>query len=156
MRQTIEESVQVEAPVSTTYNHYTRFEDFPEFMDGVKEVQQLDDRHLHWKANVGGEDLEWDAEITEQIPDKRIAWRNRSGPTSGGVITFHRIADGVTRVMLQTDYEPEGVPEKIGSYLGVLDHRVRKDLERFRERVERLGDTAGWRRSIPSKEDLPA
>ena len=130
---TIEQSIEIEAPASTAYNVWTQFELFPHFMEGVHEVRQKDDRHLHWCAEVGGKVEEWDAEITEQIPDKRIAWRSQGGATNAGVVTFHRLSDDRCRVMLQLEYEPATFGEKIGDVLGVLSRRVSGDLKRFKE-----------------------
>jgi uncharacterized membrane protein len=146
---TIEESIEVNVPVRTAYNQWTQFEDFPKFMDNVLEVRQLDDRHLHWRAKVAGEEKEWDAEITEQIPDKRIAWRSTSGPHNAGVVTFHKIADNVTRVMLQMEYEPEGPIEKIGDAMGAMRLQARSSLQRFKELLEKRGsETGAWRGKI--------
>jgi len=146
---TIEKSVEVDVPVRVAYNQWTQFEEFPRFMEGVREVRQLDDTHLHWRAEVGGKEQAWDAEITEQIPDERIAWRARSGAPNAGVVTFHRIADSRTRIMLQLDYDPQGAVENIGDALGVVSRRVAGDLERFKEFVEsRGGETGAWRGEI--------
>ena len=103
---TIEESIEIDVPVRTAYNQWTQFETFPEFMEGVKEVRQLDDTHLHWTADVGGVERQWDAEITEQKPDERVAWRAREGADNAGVVTFHRLSDERTRVMLQMEFDP--------------------------------------------------
>ena len=111
---TIEKSIDVEVPVRAAYNQWTQFEEFPRFMEGVLEVRQLGDRQLHWRAKIAGQEKTWDAEITEQIPDDRIAWRARSGAANAGVVTLHRITDGRTRIMLQLEYEPEGMVEKAG------------------------------------------
>ena len=147
---TIEKSIDVEVPVRAAYNQWTQFEDFPSFMDGVLEVRQLDDKRLHWRAKVGGQEKTWDAEITEQIPDDRIAWRARSGAANAGVVTFHRITDGRTRIMLQLEYEPEGLMEKVGDAVGVVTHRVEDDLLRFKEFIEKRGrETGAWRGEIP-------
>ena len=151
---TLERSIDVQAPASTTYNAWTRFDLFPTFMEGVEEVRQKDDRHLHWRAKVAGQTEEWDAEITEQIPDKRIAWRSEGGATNAGVVTFHRLSDESSRVMLQLGYEPESLREKLGDALGVLARRVEGDLERFKQFVEEYGDdVAGWRGAIPARPD---
>jgi uncharacterized membrane protein len=145
----IEESIEVNVPVRTAYNQYTQFEDFPKFMDNVLEVRQLDDRHLHWRAKVAGEEKEWDAEITEQIPDKRIAWRSVSGPRNGGVVTFHKISDNVTRIVLQMEYEPEGPLEKMGDAMGAVRMQARSSLQRFKEMLEQRGsETGAWRGKI--------
>ena len=100
-------------------------------MEGVQPVTQLTDKRLRWRADVGGHEKEWEAEITEQRPDESIAWRSRGGAANAGVVTFHRIADARTRVMLQLEYEPEGVNENVGDALGVVSRRVAGDLERF-------------------------
>jgi len=143
------EAIEVNVPDSVAYNQFTQFEDFPQFMKSVKEIRQLDDKRLHWKANVAGEDKEWDAEITEQIPDKRIAWRSIGGVRNGGVVTFHKISDNVTRVTLQMDYEPEGVLEKIGDALGAVRIETRSNLANFKELLEKRGsETGAWRGKI--------
>jgi uncharacterized membrane protein len=146
---TVQKSIDVNAPVNSVYNQWTQFEDFPAFMEGVKEVRQLDDSHLHWCAEIAGKDVEWDAEITEQIPDQRIAWRSVDGTPNAGVVSFHRLNDGETRVMLQMDYDPEGVIENAGDMLGMLSHRVEGDLERFKDFLESRGsETGAWRGEI--------
>ena len=146
---TIEESVEVEVPVRTAYNQWTQFEEIPQFMDGVEEVRQLDDTHLHWVAEIAGVRREWKAEVTEQTPDQRIAWQSTNGARHAGVVTFHRIEDGRSRVMLQLDAEPEGVVEKAGDALGVLKRQVKGDLERFKELIESRGSESGaWRGEV--------
>jgi uncharacterized membrane protein len=146
---TIEKSITVGVPLHTTYNQWTQFEEFPQFMDGVIEVRQIDDRRLHWITTVGGRQKEFDAEITEQVPDERIAWRSRSGANHGGVVTFHRIDDHHTRLMLQMEYEPEGFVENAGDLVGVMSARVTGDLERFKNYVENRGRESGaWRGQI--------
>ena len=145
----VEKSIDVGVPVHTAYNQWTQFESFPEFMEGVEAVQQLDDKRLHWKARVGGKEKAWDAEITEQIPDERVAWRAIDGAPNGGVVTFHRIDDSTTRVMLQMEAEPEGVVETVGDKLGVPSRRVEKDLENFKQFIESRGqETGAWRGEI--------
>jgi uncharacterized membrane protein len=140
--------------VRAAYNQWTQFEEFPRFMEGVEQVQQIDDRRLHWRANVGGKTLEWEAEIAEQIPDKRIAWRSIGGKKNAGVVTFHRLTDDRTRVMLQLDYEPEGFTENVGDFLGVVSSRTEGDLERFKEFMEKRGtETGAWRGEIPSPDE---
>jgi len=145
----IEKSIDVHVPVHTVYNQWTQFEEFPRFMEGVEEVRQLDDKRLHWRANVGGKEKDWDAVITEQLPDQRIAWRNTTGATNAGVVTFHRLNDNTTRVMLQLEYDPEGIIENVGDVIGVVSNRVRGDLERFKEFIEARGsETGAWRGKI--------
>jgi uncharacterized membrane protein len=145
----IEKSIEVRVPVHTAYNQWTQFEDFPRFMEGVQEVRQIDDTHLHWRAKIGGKEEEWDAVITEQVPDDRIAWRNSSGAHNAGVITFHKLDDQRTKLMLQIDYEPHGATEKMGSALGMVERRVEGDLERFKEFIETRGaETGAWRGEV--------
>ena len=145
----IEESIVVDVPVRVAYNQWTQFEEFPRFMEGVKNVRQLDDRRLHWKAEIGGKLKEWDAEITEQVPDERIAWTARSGPWNAGVVTFHRLEDQRAKVMLQLDYDPAGIVENVGDALGVVKLRVNGDLRRFKDFVESRGrETGAWRGEI--------
>jgi uncharacterized membrane protein len=136
---TIEQSIDVEVPVRTAYNQWTQFEEFPKFMEGVKSVRQLDDRHLHWHAEVGGRDKEWQAEITEQHPDERIAWRSVQGARNAGVVTFHRLSDSRSRIMLQLEYEPDGVAETVADAAGLMSGRVKGDLQRFKEFIELRG-----------------
>lgn len=145
----IQKSIDVNVPVRTAYNQWTQFEEFPKFMDGVQEVKQLDDKRLHWRANIAGKEEEWDATITEQEPDMRVAWTNTSGAQHAGVVTFHRIAEEETRVMLQLDYDPEGFIENVGDALGFVSRRVEGDLERFKEFIEARGkETGAWRGEV--------
>ncbi|MBA3773563.1 MAG: SRPBCC family protein [Ramlibacter sp.] len=145
----VEESIELDVPVSTAYNQWTQFEEFPRFMASVKEVKQVDDTHLHWCADVAGKTKEWDAEITEQIPDKRIAWRSTSGVHNAGVVTFHKISDSRTKVMLQMDYEPETIDEKIGDAVGGVKLTAKGNLKRFKELVEGRGaETGAWRGTV--------
>ena len=146
---TIEQSIDVNVPVRTAYNQWTQFEEFPRFMEGVEAVKQLDNQRLHWRANVGGRVEEWDAVITEQHPDERIAWKNTTGASNAGVVTFHRLSDTTTRVMLQMEYEPQGVVENLGDMLGMVSRRVANDLERFKEFIEARGqETGAWRGEV--------
>jgi uncharacterized membrane protein len=145
---TIEQSIEVEAPLDTVYNQWTQFEEFPRFMDGVEQVTQLDETHLHWVAEFGGSRHEWDAEITEQRPDERVAWRNTDGKENAGAVTFHRLGDQATRVMVQMDFVPEGIKEKLGDALGAPDRRVKGDLERFKQLVEEHGASGAWRGEV--------
>jgi uncharacterized membrane protein len=147
---TIEESIEVDVPVETAYNQWTQFEEFPHFMEGVEEVRQIDDTRVHWVAAFGGSRHEWDAEITEQLPDERVAWRNTDGKANAGVVTFHKLDDRRSRVMVQMDFVPEGIKEKLGDRLGAADRRVRGDLERFKELIESRGsETGAWRGEVP-------
>ena len=146
---TVEESIEVNVPLSTAYNQWTQFEEFPRFMDSVHEIRQIDDTHLHWRADVAGKEKEWDAEITEQVPDKRIAWRSISGVRNGGAVSFHRLDDTTTKVMLQMQYTPEGPVESIGDALGAVRMEARRNLERFKEMIEARGkETGAWRGEV--------
>jgi uncharacterized membrane protein len=148
---TVEESVEVAVPLRTAYDQWTQFEDFPKFMATVEEVKQLDDTHLHWRAQVAGKPKEWDAEITEQTPDRRIAWRSTSGVTNAGVVTFHRVGDNRTRVMLQMDYEPETMMERLGDAVGGVKLTAKGNLKRFKDLVEQRGVESGaWRGTVPA------
>ena len=150
MSTTIEQSIEVEVPVQSAYNQWTQFEEFPKFMEGVEEIRQIDDKHLHWVAEFGGTRHEWDAEITEQLPDERVAWRNTDGKDNAGVVTFHKLSDTRSKVMVQMDFVPEGIKEKIGSAIGAPDRRVKGDLERFKDLIESRGSESGsWRGEVP-------
>ena len=147
----IQESIDVNVPVSTAYNQWTQFEEFPRFMEGVKSVEQFDDRRLHWCAEIGGKKETWEAEIAEQIPDKRIAWKSTSGAEHCGVVTFHRLDDTHCKVMLQMDYEPQGLVENMGDVIGVTERRIAGDLERFKKFIEERGaETGAWRGEVQS------
>jgi uncharacterized membrane protein len=151
---TIEQHVDVDVPVRAAYDQWTQFEQFPQFMEGIESVTQLDDTHLRWVAEVAGTRREWDAEITEQHPDHRIAWRSTDGKTNAGVVTFHRLDDAKTRVTVQMDYDPEGITEKAGSVLGFDDRRVKGDMKRFKELIEQRGAaTDGWRGDVANPDD---
>jgi uncharacterized membrane protein len=146
---TIEESIEIEVPLSTAYNQWTQFESFPEFMDGIERVEQKDDTRLHWVAEIGGEKREWEAEITEQHPDHRVAWKALDQEGPNGVVTFHKLDDAHTKVMVQMEYEPEGVKESVGSFVGFDSRRVKGDLESFKQFIEgRSHETGGWRGEI--------
>jgi uncharacterized membrane protein len=146
---TIEQSIEVAVPVRTAYNQWTQFEEFPRFMEGVEEVRQVDDTRLLWRTKVGGRQQEFDTQITEQRPDERIAWTATQGAEQAGVVTFHRVDDGRTKVMLQLEAEPEGAIEKVGDAVGVLKRRVKGDLVRFKELIESRGaETGAWRGEV--------
>ena len=146
---TIEQSIDVAVPVRTAYDQWTQFEEFPQFMEGVEVVDQVDDTHLHWVAEIGGVRREWDAEITEQHPDERVAWRSTTGAGNAGVVTFHHLDDTSTRVMLQLDFDPEGFVEQVGDKLGIVESRAKGDLERFKEFIEQRGaETGAWRGDV--------
>ncbi len=154
--ETIEKVIEVDAPLSTVYNQWTQFEDFPKFMEGIEEVRQLDARRLHWKAEIGGKHKEWDAEIFEQIPDQRIAWRSTSGSQNSGMVNFQPASGNHTKVCLKLNYDPEGMVENVGDLLGVVGRRVQGDLERFKDFIQtRHHETGAWRGEIHGRETLP-
>jgi uncharacterized membrane protein len=146
---TIESSVEVDVPVRTAYNQWTQFEDFPRFMNGIAEVRQVDDTHLHWVADIAGQKREWDAEITEQTPDQRVAWKATSGAGNAGVVTFHRLDDQRSKVMLQLEFDPDGIVEQAADKLGVVRLRTEADLGRFKAFIESRGrETGSWRGEV--------
>lgn len=146
------ETIDVDVPVRTAYNQWTQFESFPKFLDEVLSITQLDDTHTHWTVSVAGVQREFDAEITEQHPDERVAWRSTGGETDhAGVVTFHTLSDSASRVTVQLDWEPEGLLEKVGSLVGVGSHAVKKDLQNFKEFIEAHGaETGAWRGDVPA------
>jgi uncharacterized membrane protein len=154
------ESIDVEVPVGTAYDQWTQFESFPRFMSGVERIDQLDPLRTHWVTKIAGVQREFDAEVTEQHPDERVAWKSTTGPAQAGAVTFHRLDDAHTRVTLQLDFEPEGMVERAGDALGVVGRQAKNDLARFKEFIESR-DTAegGWRGEVgraPQRgEDLP-
>ena len=142
----VTQSVDVEVPVRTAYDQWTQFESFPNFMEGVKSVRQTDDTHLHWTADINGQTEEWDAEITEQQPDERVAWASTTGAPNAGVVTFHRLGDNQTKVTLQMEWQPQGMAQGIGAALGSDDRQIMADLERFKHFIEDRGaPTGSWR-----------
>jgi len=146
----VEASIDVAVPVSTAYDQWTQFEEFSQFMEGVVDVRQIDDKRLHWVAEVNGERKEWDAEIVEQHPDRVIAWRSLDLDGPSGRVIFEPADEG-TRVTVEMEWEPSGVKETIGAFLGLDEHRVEQDLERFKELVEdREVPTGAWRGTIES------
>ena len=146
---TVTETVDVDAPVSRVYNLWTRFESFPAFMSGVEQIDQLTDTDLHWKVKIGGVEREFDAVVTEQIPDERIAWRSVDGEEHAGVVTFHRLDAERTRIAVQLDWEPKGFIEKVGAALQADDLQIHRDLARFKELAEKTdGSSDGWRGEV--------
>jgi uncharacterized membrane protein len=146
---TIEKSVTVDVPVTTAYDQWTQFESFPQFMEGVEAVQQLDDKRLHWKAEIAGVEREWDAEIVHQEPDQRVSWRSTTGTRNDGTVSFTSEGAGSTRITLVLEYEPEGMVEKAGDALNIVERRVQGDLERFKTFIESRGtETGAWRGEV--------
>jgi uncharacterized membrane protein len=147
--ETIEKYIDVNVPYQTAYNQWTQFEDFPRFMEGIEKVTQLDDTHLHWVANIGGKSVEWDATISEQVPDKRIVWYSERGAVHSGMVSFNPVGPAITRVTLRIDYEPEGLVEEAGDKLGFVSRRVEGDLKRFKDFIEVSGtETGAWRGAV--------
>lgn len=146
---TVEESIDVDVPVGIAYAQWTQFESFPQFMSGVESVSQLDDRRLHWVIDVAGVKREFDAEITEQHPEERVAWKSTDGTTHAGVVTFHKLDATKSRVMVQLDWAPEGFVEKVGAVIGVDDRQVTSDLKRFKKLVETEPTADGWTGDVP-------
>ena len=146
---TIEKSIVVDVPVRTAYNQWTQFESFPSFMEGVEQVRQQGDKNTHWRANIAGKTEEWDAEILEQTPDQRVAWRSTTGAYNAGTVRFQPMGANQTQIFLRLDYQPEGIVEKAGDALGMVERRVTGDLERFKKFIEaRGGETGAWRGEI--------
>lgn len=153
---TVSSDIDIDLPVTTVYNQWTQFEDFPAFMTGVEEVHQLTDSTLHWRVNMGGVERDYTAEITEQIPDERIAWKSVDEPQNAGVVTFHRLNDDQTRVRLQLEWEPEGFVENAGAALQVDDAFVMGDLQAFKRLIESNGfETGAWRGTIDRPSEDP-
>ncbi|MFB7908312.1 SRPBCC family protein [Kitasatospora sp. NPDC056076] len=146
----VQEQIDVDVPLTTAYNQWTQFEDFPRFMEGVEQVTQLDDRHNHWTTKVAGVTREFDTEIVDQLPDQKIAWRTTGGEVQQmGVVTFERLDDQHTTVHLAIDFEPDGVAEKAADVMGMVDRRVKGDLRRFKSFIEDHGaEQGGWRGRI--------
>jgi uncharacterized membrane protein len=147
----VTESIDVNVPIRTAYDQWTQFESFPQFMEGVESVTQVTDTRNHWKVEVGGVEREFDTEITEQHPEERIAWTTVDGDVKqAGVVTFHKLDEGSTRVTIQMDWDPQGLAEKAGAAVGVDDRRVKGDAKRFKEFIESRGtETGAWRGDVP-------
>ena len=145
----IKEEIDVNVPVRVAYDQFTQFEEFPRFMESVKEIKQLDDKRLHWCASIMGKEIEWDAEITEQIPDSKIAWRSTSGTPNGGTVSFRSLSRSRTRVTLEMYYEPQDGIEMVGEALGAVRLEARGNLKSFKEMIELRGqETGAWRGTI--------
>ena len=150
----VEKSLQVDVPVSTAYDQWTRFEDFPQFMGGVTEVRRLDDRRLHWVAEIAGVRREWEAAVLERLPDQRIAWAATGGATNAGAVRFEPAGPDSTIVHLSLEYEPEGVVEQVGDKLGIVERQVRSDLQRFKNFIEdrsAVGTRGGAATEVPPR-----
>ena len=144
-----QDSIEIDAPISTVYNQWTQFEEFPNFMKDVLDVRQIDDTHLHWRANIAGKPVEWSSEITTQIPDRRISWRSTSGPPNSGAVTFDRVTDHRTRVTLRMSYRAPGIAEKVGDALGLVRAELSGNLHRFADFIQlRQRETGAWRGTV--------
>jgi uncharacterized membrane protein len=151
--ETIRESIEVDVPMSTAYNQWTQFEEFPRFMEGVASVKQIDDTHLRWVAEIAGERRDWEAEIVEQVPDQKIAWRAVDGKGPNGVVTFEPLGEDKTLVMVEMSYEAEGFKEQLGAKIGIDSRQVKDDLERFKQLIESRGVESGaWRGEVHAGE----
>jgi len=144
------ETIDVDVPVSTSYNQWTQFEEFPQFLSFVKEITQQDDTHNHWTVNVAGGEREFDTVITEQLPDERVAWTSTGGEVDhAGVVTFHKLSDSTSRVAVQIDWEPEGLVERAGAALDIPGRAVKSELENFKKFLEARGTEDGaWRGTV--------
>jgi uncharacterized membrane protein len=153
---TITRTIEVDVPIQTAYDQWTQFEDFPQFMGGVEEIRQLDDKRTHWVTKIGGVKREFDAEILVQRPDQGVSWRSLDGPTHAGRVTFAPLSDTRTEVTLAMDWEPEGVVEKAGDALGIVEGQAKKDLEHFKQFIEERGTATGaWRGSVDTGSTSP-
>jgi len=146
----VEKTIEVDCPIHTVYNQWTQFEEFPRFMDGVKNVRQIDDTHVHWQAEIWGREKEWDAEITEQVPDEKIGWKSVSGDApNAGVVRFEPLGANRTRVRLAMAYEPQGALENMGDALGILNRSVQSSVSNFKRYIESRGaEDGGWRGTV--------
>ena len=145
----VEKSILVNVPASVAYNQWTQFEDFPQFMGGVKNVTQLSDDRLQWVAEIAGVKRQWEAKILEQVPDRKVAWAATEGATNAGAVTFEDLGGGQTSVHLSLEYEPQGLVEKVGDKLNIVENQAEKDLERFKSFIEAEGYATGaWRGSV--------
>jgi uncharacterized membrane protein len=153
----LEHSVDIAVPVRVAYDQWTQFEKYPEFMQHVESIEQIDDSHLLWRIEVAGKSKVFEARIVEQTPDKRIAWHSTSGAQHSGVVTFHRLGDDKCRVMLQLEFEPEGLLETVGAIVGVPRFDMAKDMQRFATYIEaKKVASGGWRGTILNKDDALA
>ena len=149
--ETVNETIQIDVPVSTAYNQWTQFQEFPKFMDAVEAVEQIDDTHLRWVAEISGERREWQAEIVEQVPDEKLAWRSEGGNGPNGIVTFEPLGEEKTLLTVEMSYEPEGLKETLGAKIGMDARQVQEDLQRFKQLVEALGEETGaWRGEVQS------
>src|SRR3954470_19575432 len=151
----VEKSIDVDVPVTTAYNQWTQFEQFPQFMSGIEQVEQLDERTLRWVAEIAGVRRQWIATVLEQVPDRKVAWAATEGATNAGAVAFEPLGAARTRVMLALDYEPEGLVEKAGDVLSIVERQALGDLERFKTFIESRGaETGAWRGEVTGQPDV--
>jgi uncharacterized membrane protein len=149
----IHKRIELDVPVRTAYDQWTQFEEFPRFLEGVKEVRQLDDKRVFWSAVILGKEVEWEAEIIQQIPDQRITWHSISGAVNGGSIAFTPLEEGRSAIEVHMEFQPEGATEALGSAFGIVSARIDGDLERFKEFIESRHQATGqWRGEIHGPE----
>ena len=149
----VQQSIEVHVPITTVYNQWTQFEEFPRFMEGVKEVRQINDQSMDWTAEINGKEESWTAKITEQEPDQLIAWRSLTEPINSGRVTFTRLDENRTRVDLEMEWQPRDSTEALGAAMGFDDRQIKGDLERFKKFIESRGTaTGGWRGEIEAGE----
>jgi ribosome-associated toxin RatA of RatAB toxin-antitoxin module len=152
----VDKTIEVAVPVSTAYNQWTQFEEFPQFMGGVQEVRQLDDRRLHWVAEIAGVRREWEAEVIEQVPDEKVAWAATDGATNAGAVFFTPLGADRTSVRLHLEYAPEGLVETVGDKLNVVEKQAESDLEKFKAYIESRGaESGGWRGEVAGNVGTP-
>jgi uncharacterized membrane protein len=150
---TVKESIELDVPVRTVYNQWTQFEEFPRFMEGVESVKQIDETHLGWVAEIGGNRREWRAEIVDQVPDSKIAWKATDGDGPNGIVEFEALGEEKTLITVEMAYEPEGMTEQLGSAVGADSRQVKSDLERFKKLIESRGVESGaWRGEVEAGE----
>lgn len=147
----VDKNILVNVPLSIAYNQWTQFEDFPQFMSGIKSVTQIDDKNMNWVAEIAGVRRQWTAKIVEQVPDSKVSWAATEGATNAGSVSFEDVGGGQTQVHLSLEYEPEGIVEKIGDKLNVVENQAEGDLKRFKAFIESEGYATGaWRGSVGS------
>lgn len=152
----VESSIKVDVPITTAYNQWTQFEEFPRFMEGIERVEQKTDYELFWKGHIAGVERTWNARIVTQEPDKKISWQSVDGAKNNGIVQFEELDPGSTEVTLKMEYEPEDWKERLADVSGVFNRRVKKDLENFKEFIEERGhETGAWRGEKKSGMEMP-
>lgn len=139
---TITESVTIEVPARAAYEQWAAYETLPRFSDGVINVERRGEDVTHWTVNIAGVTREFDAQVLERIPGRRLAWRSIDGPSHAGALEFEALDDHTTRVTARMDLAPEGFAETAADKLGVINIRVRRDLQQFKQYMEDGGGQA--------------